>query len=78
MTSDRKKPTAGFWITVALVAALVVYPLSWGPVFWLHHHAMLPKSAIESGVFSPMGWAILTAPAPIQRVTVWYLGLWDW
>ena len=34
MTSDRKKPTAGFWITVALVAALVGYPLSFGPACW--------------------------------------------
>ena len=25
------KPTAGFWITVALVAVLVGYPLSYGP-----------------------------------------------
>jgi hypothetical protein len=24
MTSDRKKPTAGFWITVVLVAVLVL------------------------------------------------------
>ena len=34
MTSDRKKPTAGFWITVALVAVLVGYPLSFGPAGW--------------------------------------------
>jgi len=26
--TDRKKPTAGFWITVALVAVLVGYPLA--------------------------------------------------
>ncbi len=31
MTPDRKKPTAGFWISVALVAVLVGYPLSCGP-----------------------------------------------
>lgn len=33
--ADCKKPTAGFWITVALVAALVGYPLSFGPACWL-------------------------------------------
>ncbi len=32
VTSDRKKPSAGFWITVAPVAVLVAYPLSSGPV----------------------------------------------
>ena len=33
MISSRK-PTAGFWITVALVAVLVGYPLSFGPACW--------------------------------------------
>jgi hypothetical protein len=32
--TDRK-PTAGFWITVALVAVLVGYPLSFGPACWI-------------------------------------------
>ena len=31
---DRKQPTARFWITVALVAVLVAYPLSIGPACW--------------------------------------------
>jgi hypothetical protein len=35
MSEDRKRPTAGFWITVALVAVLVGYPLSFGPLMWL-------------------------------------------
>lgn len=34
MTSPRK-PAAGFWITVALVAVLVGYPLSFGPACWI-------------------------------------------
>ena len=33
MTSSRK-PTAGFWITVALVVVLA-YPLSLGPACWI-------------------------------------------
>jgi hypothetical protein len=33
--SDRKKPTAGFWITVSLVAVVVGYPLSFGPACWI-------------------------------------------
>jgi len=33
MSEERKKPTAGFWFTVALVALLVGYPLSQGPAF---------------------------------------------
>jgi hypothetical protein len=35
MSNDRKKPTAGFWITVALAVVLVGYPLSFGPACWV-------------------------------------------
>ena len=35
MTSDRK-PTVVFSITVALVAVLVAYPLSFGPACWVN------------------------------------------
>jgi hypothetical protein len=31
----RKHPTPGFWITLALVAVLVGYPLSFGPACWI-------------------------------------------
>ena len=34
MTTDRKHPSAAFWITVALVVVLVGYPLSFGPACW--------------------------------------------
>jgi hypothetical protein len=34
-TSPKTKPTAGFWITVTLVAVLVAYPLSFGLACWL-------------------------------------------
>jgi hypothetical protein len=35
MTSDRKHPSAAFWITVALVVVLVGYPVSFGPACWI-------------------------------------------
>ena len=38
MTSARKKPTAGFWIAVALVAVLV-YVVSFGPACWMTSRA---------------------------------------
>jgi len=33
MSEERKKPTAGFWITVAVVAVLA-YLVSIGPAYW--------------------------------------------
>jgi hypothetical protein len=32
--TDRKKPGMAFWANVAVVAVLVGYPLSFGPVCW--------------------------------------------
>src|SRR5579864_3855419 len=32
--NSRNKPGVAFWASVALVVALMVYPLSWGPVLW--------------------------------------------
>ena len=45
MTS-RRHTAAGFWITVALVAVLVGYPLSFGPACWINHATGLGSSAI--------------------------------
>ena len=41
--TDHKKPGVAFWATVVVVVALVVYPLSAGPVVWLEIH-VLPRS----------------------------------
>jgi hypothetical protein len=51
MTPDRKHPSAGFWITVALVAALVGYPLSFGPWLWVAYSFDLPD-AVQSAAKS--------------------------
>jgi hypothetical protein len=38
MSDSRKHPTAAFWATVVVVVALVVYPLSYGPICWAVNH----------------------------------------
>ena len=50
MTTSRK-PTAGFWITVALVAVLVGYPLSWGA--WLR---CMPIGVLNEGSAAVVAW----------------------
>ncbi len=53
MPDDRKHPSAGFWLTVALVAVLVGYPLSFGPVWWLVDWEVLPVQGAEV-VYGPI------------------------
>jgi hypothetical protein len=51
--TDRKKPTAGFWVTVALVGVLVAYPLSFGPACWLSDRDIVPYRSTYV-VFAPL------------------------
>jgi len=53
--TDRKHPTAGFWITVALGAMLVGYPVSFGPWLLLCNRADLSTAAYEGwGFYAPV------------------------
>jgi len=64
MTSPRKKPSAGFWIVVAMVAVLVGYPLSFGPACWLtagQHGRMTPYHPVMM-VYVPIGMMIESDP----------------
>jgi hypothetical protein len=54
MTAHRK-PTAGFWITVALVAVLVGYPLSFGPVCWITSYSGIGSRLLPM-VYHPITW----------------------
>jgi len=72
--TDRKHPTAAFWITVALVVVLVVYPLSFGPACWLTAKGVVPVEAIETA-YRPVVFAMLSPELPgrwlIGRYTTW-------
>jgi hypothetical protein len=79
MTAERKKPTAAFWITVALVAVLVGYPLSQGPMLWVYiaHsepvwmdpllHAYRPINILKSCL--PR-----SASKPYRKYCFWWIG----
>jgi hypothetical protein len=56
MSDDQKrKPTAGFWITVALVVVLIGYPLSLGPACWLAGTNETAMDVIPN-VYYPILW----------------------
>jgi hypothetical protein len=81
MTS-RKHPSAAFWITVALVAVLVGYPLSMGPMIYLKVNYVLPAwmDASIVGFYWPL---YLTArnpktPKPVRVALIRYAELWRW
>jgi hypothetical protein len=75
--TDRKKPTTGFWITVALVAVLVGYPLSIGPMAYL---AQQPWAfAWSLRYYDLVYWPIMRLARTSEATTtayIWYTGMW--
>src|SRR5689334_4037306 len=61
MTSDRKKPGVAFWAAVAVVVALVLYPLSFGPWCWL------TAQADRGSTFVPAIYRPVTRAAETNR-----------
>jgi hypothetical protein len=78
MTPDRKHPSPAFWITVALVAVLVGYPLSAGPFGWLSYHRLLPDWAEDAGTwfYAPVEWMSSYGPEPIRELFAFYFTIW--
>ncbi len=77
------KPTAGFWISVALLTVLVGYPLSMGPACWLTSRLDAGTHAIAV-IYRPI--FIVSESVGSRRLDSairWYAGLgsargWRW
>ncbi len=75
---SERKTTAGFWNTVALVAVLVGYPLSFGPACWwlsrtgraVGFHSL--KYRLAHVTYWPMGYVAQYGPRPVHNVIRWY------
>jgi|SRR5579863_3080599 len=78
----NKHPTAAFWLTVALVAVLVGYPLSFGPACWWFSRdppirpffgvGPIRKSKVAPYAYWPVGWLAVRGPRSIRRAIFWY------
>jgi hypothetical protein len=81
MDEKRKPRSIGLWCAVAMLAALFLYLLSFGPVCW-----SLSASASKSTpgftpivrapqVYWPIGWTANHSPRLIRGMIVWYATL---
>jgi len=64
-----RKPSAGFWIAVALVAVLA-YPISFGPACWISERTVVGSRAI-SIAYQPMLRLWMQTDFP-GRAIAWY------
>jgi hypothetical protein len=72
MSASPQKPSASFWGTV-VIAALLTYPLSFGPACWLDERTGVGANAI-SIVYRPIIW-LATKNAWVEEVVLHYAGL---
>ncbi len=69
-------------VLVFVLAALLLYPLSFGPVYWacsdgdgrLHVEQAAVQTLLE--FYSPLVWIYQEGPAPLRHALQWYLTLW--
>lgn len=59
--NEQKKSSIGFWITVTVVAVLVLYPLSFGPACWIASQEMGTHGFINL-IYRPMIWVVIHYP----------------
>ena len=69
----NRKPTAGFWMTVAVVA-LLSYPLSFGPACWFGERNGIGTSTIAT-VYQPILWLASSNTGLVARAVLWYAAL---
>ena len=84
MTPSRKHPTVAFWITVALVAVLAGYPLSFGPACWWSATSQDFGAGLVDecapGIYWPIGWLRRNYPGRLANAIDWYatIGVEHW
>jgi hypothetical protein len=66
-------PAAGFWTTVALVAVLVTYPLSFGPACWMVRSGLI-SPATAAHAYRPILRDSGLLPSRVHRAIVTYAG----
>lgn len=76
--TDRMQTGAAFWATVVVVAVLVGYPLSYGPVQSLMLNHYLPERLIGPVItfYTPLIISIINAPESMKPAINWYFSLW--
>jgi hypothetical protein len=69
-------------VVVLALVALLLYPLSFGPIYWACSDG-LGRLHVENGAvqvllqaYSPLVWVYQEGPAPLRHALQWYLTLW--
>lgn len=65
------------WIVFVLLAIAVLYPVSFGPAFWISSRLRDPVPTFHTlgVIYGPVVVVLIKSPKPVQNVAAGYLGL---
>jgi len=72
--ATEQKSGAFLWLTLALVAALLLFPVSFGPAVWGATRGYLDRRSVEK-IYRPIFWAGVHGPEPVKAGIHWWGGL---
>jgi hypothetical protein len=76
MSETRKRPGIAFWVTVATVCLLLLYPLSFGPWCWFAaQQAEIGSEVTRSSLYRPILWAWFHNVPAMSSAIGWYANL---
>ncbi len=68
---NDRKPSTAFWATVFLIAALLFFPVSFGPAVWLASCGHVERKTVEC-VYEPILWMAAHGPRPVKATVSWW------
>ena len=82
MTAEPRKPTAAFWLMLALLA-LLAYPLSVGPACWISSRAGRGEQLVTATFRPLMRLCEASKSSALDRMVAWYSEIgaadgWHW
>jgi glucan phosphoethanolaminetransferase (alkaline phosphatase superfamily) len=72
---NRRERWAKWTLAAVLCVALVAYPLSTGPMEWMHENDSFTDQEVEvlTRFYSPLAWLTANGPHQINDAFAWYL-----
>ncbi len=62
--------------TAVVLALVLVYPMSMGPILWLDLHGLTPAWCQDIPLYAPFQWMRENWPGPVRDAINWYLAFW--
>jgi hypothetical protein len=67
----KGKPGAAFFVTLFLLASVLLYPVTFGIAVWLSARGFVERTTVQT-VYQPLLQAAVRGPGPVQTAIAWW------